>query len=1470
MKTNKKFKIFTPIVASSLALVLNTNFAQAGCMSEFTSGTIPIVCAGASSGSESRKDNLLQWNATGSNFKSYIPLFNGGASDVITKLTFKFDSSGSDLQKDGSLEANSTLKAGSNVNSIVLKGNTKGIQMNKDGQGNLIVDYNQQTGKNFTLDLSDAPDGATSFAGHLKITNQKAGDNGSKNTFTATLNYDLTGSVTLSGASGENTIKLTHGSLRGNIGSGYTDTPSENKLTIDFTNSDAKPQPATANTSGRIVGDIYTRNSDQQNMTITIKGGGLQGNIRTSGENSSPSTGTLTVNFEDGAVMEGNIGHKFNVNSSGHAQGDTQKEANDFQKRVVVFKNSAPQATNTQNTEPNYVLTGNINSFGTGYTGENPDTNKGNHVTFEHGSMKGNIFASRYNYRAGYNEVIFKDANTTFFGTIRAAGSFQVSSRNVVTFEGATNTLKANENNNDVILSDGNGCDGYNNCKHDVLGFNSITFKGTTTNNTIDGNITTEAGTNNVTFEDNASSAQNNSINGAIVVMDFRDYNFDAFGGTNNITFKNHSGSNTIHDVRASKGTNNIIFAAFDNKTQEGKMEDSGLKNTIKGAILADGGINNIIFGTANKAEEVVDGKQSKISNTIAGTITANGGTNKISMNGDNTIAGTITAGLNGNQGINYFYFSGDKTTISKATDAKASDISIIAHNRDNNNTYKHNFLKLESKTNEIILKNLSALSDKWGGDRGNARNIISLESTTANTIRIDAITSTGGYNYIGKNILTQTNGNGKETNTINLTENTSGMSFTDATNAFEGVLQVGSISSSNGGWNNISYKASDKILGMVAAPEKEEENQEGKVITTQNAIIGSLALEAMTKDGEQETAPKNLLKTAISGNNNLYLDLSKNTDFADVNNLIQNEASSSQPLNQESLLPKLQAVILGNIDNKTSGTNNIKIVGGSGAATDMMKMGEAATKNDHIKLGLVGNITANGGSNNLIFENSIWLPSYIVAADTRKVANINLPKNLSGTLINNNGTTNIVLRASNPTLNNLGTSMFNVINSGNSGKVNIVVQGQVNIGANITYGGRLDGDSYIWEGKQHLGEVTLIFANSNDMNGSTKDSFDNKNTDVSGTSSKVLGVTYQDGVKLTLKDRVVSIDSQKKSFVEVYKDYFSDIADNGLLTLTTKRENQSNAQTDTITIKGLALGDISELSPSNKTREGDGQSSTTTYNYNVTLDKNSAFVGNITLQDHSNVKLTMSEGSKFLTDSKHLKIDTLTIKATNGVNTNEILLGTFAQSNTIIDIASMGNDLGDLATREDFRLLEIGKASMQEQQAEMNDKGLQGSGAIFRVYMNDSADQSKATLGNIKAQNGTQESGAESTQTDNSGQYGHLYSDRILVLSGKDSSSSSNTTSKVNYIQVLADADTKLESIKYHGGGTETKDNIAVATVKGTNDQQVAKFEGAAQIQGFDVVGTTLTTATTDQYGKIKSGMDGTGTGNDYTTYFV
>ncbi|MCE3039073.1 hypothetical protein LW133_07330, partial [Helicobacter sp. faydin-H8] len=452
---------------------------------------------------------------------------------------------------------------------------------------------------------------------------------------------------------------------------------------------------------------------------------------------------------------------------------------------------------------------------------------------------------------------------------------------------------------------------------------------------------------------------------------------------------------------------------------------------------------------------------------------------------------------------------------------------------------------------------------------------------------------------------------------------------------------------------------------------------------------------------------------------------------------------------------------------------------------------------------------------------------------------------------------------------------MFNVINAGDQSKVNIVVQGQVNVGANITYGGRFDeNNNYIWDGKDNANQTTFIFANGNDISAmkdgvkegnSGKDSFANS-TDTTNANSKVLGVTYQDGIKLTLKDKTITnSNGENISFLNTYKNYFISKETDPILTLTTNRTNNGTFK-DTIVIEGLLVGDVVALERSSANKEKHAE-------FDVTLKTNSAFFGGFDFSnllktqnganslDKTSITLVMEKGSKFFIDSS-VTLQNLSIKNVD-LNREETLINTFAQSNTVIDLGSYGNDNNALRKRrEDFNLLSIGVVSKTEPdsgaQSTETTTGLDGQNALFRVYVNANADQNNATLGKINAKNASDGNGE-------SGTYGHVYSDRIIVDNAK-------TNGLQEYIQVLYDADTDAKSLSHKTGkGTETEGNIAVFTVKNgdTNNTPLVKLDTIAVLQGFDIFQTYLASQITDRNGKVTSTME-TSSNTSYTTYFV
>ncbi|WP_158654548.1 hypothetical protein, partial [Helicobacter pametensis] len=303
------------------------------------------------------------------------------------------------------------------------------------------IGFDYQTDKTFILDIDGPASGGPSLIGDLQIQHQDPKSRANlPNTFTATLGKGMKGSIWLIDASGNNTVKIKEGNLEGNIRTGYWHWDGRehinSKITIDFTD----------NPQGRIIGDIFNADQShgdtsstasspaQQNryhhLAVTVKNGGLQGDIRDFTVYGS-QIGNLSVTFEEGATMEGNI-------MGGTQAGDNNGIGNDHQKKIVTFKGANSAST--------IVMTGDIVSYGTGSTNGNNGgyKNAGNHVTFDQGSMRGSILASHptgsstTSYGRGYNKIVFKQdgAMITSIGKKRDNILAQGGGANDIRFEG--------------------------------------------------------------------------------------------------------------------------------------------------------------------------------------------------------------------------------------------------------------------------------------------------------------------------------------------------------------------------------------------------------------------------------------------------------------------------------------------------------------------------------------------------------------------------------------------------------------------------------------------------------------------------------------------------------------------------------------------------------------------------------------------------------------------------------------------------------------------------------------------------------------------------------------------------------------------------------------------------------------------------------------------------------------------------
>ncbi|MCE3047753.1 hypothetical protein LW138_06660, partial [Helicobacter sp. faydin-H17] len=640
----------------------------------------------------------------------------------------------------------------------------------------------------------------------------------------------------------------------------------------------------------------------------------------------------------------------------------------------------------------------------------------------------------------------------------------------------------------------------------------------------------------------------------------------NAAGHKNTLTFED--GSNLKGNLNATAGTNTITF-------KNGNVEGSVIAGSAYGS-----------FGTAlNKI--TFEGADNKITKGVKATDSAWGaGRNEITFKNGGSITSETTSGdaiYAKSSGKNLIVFEGNNNSILGNITAT---IPFTKNGGTNIITFDNTKQSLRTDSNHTIQGNISAT--------GNATNSITFNTAGNNSITGNITSNTSAYGGSGNNTIVfnyQAQELRKQTsNSITGDISVSGNSTNTITfssvgdNSITGKILATTSGGGGHGINTISFLGSDSnsITGDLVAVAGS--NIVNFTNSGTNKITGNISSSASSGGGH---GVNTITFENDSGSNGIYGDISSNAGTITITSngtssnttIIGNIQVSGGATATNTITLQSQGTnrIIGNImtngNNNGEKSNNILITGKSNSAN----LSNLNTDTLSFFAGNITTSTGNGGTN-IIFEDSLWLPSNLKELKlNQKLVGpddvlLTLPE--SGTLTNSSGTTNLVLKQSMSYFGNLDQDklpIYNITNSG--GSVNIVMQGPLNVGANIDYNGN--------------GTTTLIFANSNDGGeGNFSHPLDPSSTDVSDTNSKVLGVNYQDGVKLKLKDKNIKIgDKESVSFIQEYSKYFSGIAENGLLTLTTDRKNTSsgstNTQTDTITIKGLALGDISELGSS-------------------------------------------------------------------------------------------------------------------------------------------------------------------------------------------------------------------------------------------------------------------------------------------------
>ena len=1185
--------------------------------------------------------------------------------------------------------------------------------------------------------------------------------------------------------------------------------------------------------------NIYTDNfADIGENTYIFSLKSMTGDIQISGAKGGMQKGEITfdqtglrgdiLSFTDIAATSENGGITVKFNGSSTMVGDIKgaKSGNDLLKRTVIF--------NTDSSSP--ALVGNIFSYGTDIsTTPTLGRSVGNHIVFTKGNMQGSIVASNgvignNSAKKGYNSITFNSGTEqTLTGGILADDSHHNGSDTQ-----ATNTLNVGANTTlKIIASEKNQISDTTQVQsNDSTKPNTKTFDLTT------GSIIARGGINEVNLAKNAA-----------LVLD---------SGNGNIeTLSNGSNSNTKSKIFFNGASGTLQGNIATNAGVATITIANDASGTITGNITKTGGTNNITLGVntpityirgvqtqpaapaATSASLTLQGVENAIS-TLTTTAASSTLTIDASNNSNNTTIATVT----GNNLIADFKSVGENTATLTLDTATNRNLKSVSASSGTNNTL------VLTGTDTMVINDAVTIDTDKGiiFDLGSGSNItftsdITTNGTTTfklggtNNIITGTLTNNGTYNFdiTGNavlqynNGLTFTSGN----NNINFIDNAT-LDWQNTSNQAQAITTSGgtttinvantkngtinnSITTSGGSTNIVLGNAN---TGLADAPTPTTLTLKGTInqITSITANVDGAKLVLDTSINKNETT-----LGSVSGDNKLTVDFNgENTDSGKTAKLTLNGnaklkaitleansknnaltvASGSTSVNDNFSLTTGQEMSF-----EIKANSNLAFANGLTNTGGTLNIKSEGTAQQAIQTGMAGNISTSDGTTNLYFKDSLWTPAF---ATTREGTT-------SGTISVSGGTSNIVVELS--SASGLGkTAMYDVVTNG--GTNNVLVKGTTDIGAQVTY--------------EETGKTNLMFVSgsSGTLSFDATDNSDFSNENFKPSSGvKLFGINFTDGVMLTLQDKKVKSGSGEASFLSLAgKD-----SANPAFSFTTQRDTSTN--TDTVKLHGVAVGKIQAIGGT-VTQD---PSTPTVHTYNVILNEGAIFAGNIALYGTNQViNLTMKDSSKLFMNNEALQIENLGIQS-NGLDLSNIKGSSFSQKNTIIDLASDGNSFENISrdiSTNGYRVLVIGsRSNAGAKPYVVAPTGLTGNNGLFRVYVDP---KTEGTLG------GTIVSGA----------FGNTkaYADRILVNDGSQGT---------HYIQAIYKEGTEIGKISYNGGGVETEGNIAVATVK---DGLGITFEGADQIQGFDVIGTKLTEGIeTDAQGQV----NGAGTKN-YKTFFI
>lgn len=493
-----------------------------------------------------------------------------------------------------------------------------------------------------------------------------------------------------------------------------------------------------------LKGNLSIDNWQTGSTKATIGGAGIKGNVTL-----KAVAGTNTFTFNKNAGIEGNL---------------TLKSGNHD---ITFGKNTDSSTTQTSHTPK---ITGNIQAAGGNTTIKglailegDISANAGARTTLffqETSSLKGNITLDSGNGGTNHtqNQIIFNDTSANIGSESKNSNltlNLQLTSSGATWKHTGMNTIVSNSLTNTFKLGEMKVNGNYGSTNPQNRTFNIISLnQDSSTNNNISINTTHSSYGNNIIGKGIVTSSDNSTIT----------YNSTMFDSANSPSIQNDFITEFVKTGHSAKGS-------FDFGDNSGDVKNAFISNACGG--------------------------------------------NYININGTTTIKGNILSeNKHSSAGsTNIIVLTGTSATLGE--NSKKISITIDNASKDGYGyrSYSNNTLLLGADTNTLNISSLSVRGD-YGSTNPQSRtfNILSFnndnQNNRNNTGNIDSISASGGYNIIGKDLITQGDGYNSTLFGLNTPTIQGGFSTNFANNSHtaKGTYSIGTISA-DGGTNYINVE---------------------------------------------------------------------------------------------------------------------------------------------------------------------------------------------------------------------------------------------------------------------------------------------------------------------------------------------------------------------------------------------------------------------------------------------------------------------------------------------------------------------------------------------------------------------------------------------------------------------------------------------------------------------------------------